>query len=65
MARLDNSDRFLPEPALSRRAFLERCGMGFGLMGLAGLSDSAGAAIISASPLASHPSQYGGKAKRF
>ncbi len=64
MASLDNSDPFFPESALSRRSFLERCGMGFGLMGLASLSESAGASLNNASPLASHPSQYPGKAKR-
>ena len=58
-------DPFLTS-GLSRRSFFERCGMGFGLLGLAGISDAAAAVVSSngASPLIAHPPQFAGKAKR-
>ena len=53
----------VPEP-VSRRSFLGQCGMGFGLLGLAGLSPAASAALSGNSPLAAHAPQYSGRAKR-
>jgi hypothetical protein len=54
--------------AFSRRSFLERCGMGLGWVGLAGILGEAGAhAALSkdgASPLLAHGPQFEGKAKR-
>ena len=59
-------DRFL-----TRRDFLGRCGMGFGMLGLANLlgpeilgSSLAADAVNANSPLAPRPSQFPGKAKR-
>lgn len=54
---------------LTRRDFLNRCGMGMGALGLASLLDSAGALNSTAgggalSPLAPKPPHFPGKAKR-
>ncbi|MBM3821966.1 MAG: DUF1501 domain-containing protein [Verrucomicrobia bacterium] len=51
----------------TRREFLNRCGMGFGALGLASLFSSLSASAPDApalSPLASRPAQFGAKAKR-
>lgn len=60
------ADRFL-----TRRDFLSRCGMGFGLLGLANvlgtrlLESTAGAAEVSSNwPLAPRPAHFAAKAKR-
>ena len=56
-------DPFLAS-GVSRRSFFERCGMGFGLLGLAGISEAAAVSSNGASPLIAHPPQFAGKAKR-
>ncbi|HSG70361.1 MAG TPA: DUF1501 domain-containing protein [Planctomycetaceae bacterium] len=49
----------------SRREMLARCGMGLGMLGLAGLfADEAQAETISAGPLAPRPPQFAAKAQR-
>jgi hypothetical protein len=58
----------LSDSSLSRRLFLERCGMGFGMLGLAGLLKSApeaAAALSQNSPLAPRTSHFPAKAKHF
>ncbi|MEI6714103.1 MAG: DUF1501 domain-containing protein [Verrucomicrobiota bacterium] len=58
---------FAQNSPLSRRSFLQNCGMGFGMLGFAGLdySQSANAAITSGSPLSIRPSQFPARAKRI
>ncbi|MEW6305122.1 MAG: DUF1501 domain-containing protein [Verrucomicrobiota bacterium] len=61
----------LADHFLTRRQFLNRCGMGFGALGLGALMDSAGlltpsahAAIDATSPLAPRAPHFAAKAKR-
>src|SRR5947209_2519678 len=50
---------------LTRRDLLHRCGMGFGLLGLAGVMESAGLLFAApVNPLAPRPSHFPGRAKR-
>ncbi len=67
----DNGFPPLRTPSLTRREFLERSGMGFGMMSLLGLAamgvlenDAQAAAVNSYSPLAPKPPQFPSKAKR-
>src|SRR5262245_24803048 len=65
-------DRMAPapqEPQWTRRQALNRCGMGFGILGLAGVLDSAGLLAPSAraaaiNPLAPRPPHFAGRARR-
>jgi hypothetical protein len=62
-----NHHRFNPEHlALTRREFLNRCGMGFGALGLASMfgSELAASAANVVSPLASKQPHFPAKAKR-
>ena len=64
------NDETAPPPRISRRALLERCGMGFGMLGLAGiLADEGMLAAPSApdralNPMAPRPTHFPPRAKR-
>jgi hypothetical protein len=54
-------------PPLTRRQLLRRCGMGFGMLGLAGVLESAGQLTAQATPinpLAPRPPHFPGRARR-
>src|SRR5438105_3154688 len=59
----------LQDQLLTRRQLLHRCGMGFGMVGLAGVLDSAGMLMPAANaapvnPLAPRPPHFTGRAQR-